>query len=322
MSEKNLVFLDAGTIGEDIQWPDFGKFGKVIAHDRTKAEQVAERVSDADMLFTNKVSITAEHIAAAPGLKYIGVLATGYNLVDIRAAAERGIPVCNVPSYSTPSVVQHVFTLMFALCSRVCSLAGSVRRGDWGSCEYFSYWDKPIVEVEGKTLGVVGFGDIGSHVARIGNAFGMRVLAYTPRPKAAPGYEAFAFVSLEELFRESDVITLHCPLTPENTGMINSSLLRTMKKSAFLINTARGPLVNEEDLVQALEQGVIAGAGLDVVSREPMPDDNPLRLAQNCIVTPHVAWAGYESRVRLMRQACDNVKAFLDGSPVNVVNGV
>ena len=322
MSGTKLVFLDAGTIGEDIQWPDFDGFGEVVAHDQTKPEQVAERIRDADMVFTNKVGITAEHIAAASKLRYIGVLATGYNMVDIRAAAGRGVPVCNVPAYSTPSVVQHVFTLMFALCSRVCSLSESVRRGGWGSCAYFSFWDKPIVEVDGKTLGVVGFGDIGSHVARIAHAFGMRVLAYAPRPKAAPGYEPFAFASLEELFRESDVITLHCPLTPENTGMVNASLLRTMKKSAFLINTARGPLVNEQDLVQALRQGVIAGAGLDVVSQEPMPDDNPLRLEPNCLITPHVAWAGYESRVRLMRQAYDNVRAFVDGGPVNVVNGV
>lgn len=322
MSTSQLVFLDAGTIGDDIQWPDFGTFGQVSSHDTTRPDQVAARIADAEFLLTNKVYITAEHIAAAPKLRYIGTLATGYNQVDIAAAAKRGIPVCNVPDYSSHSVVQHVFTLLLALTSEVCELAQSVRRGDWAKSPHFSYWLKPITELAGKTMGIVGFGDIGSKVGMAAHGFGMKVIAYAPRPKPLPSYEPFTFVDLPQLFRESDAITLHCPLTPENTGMINAEALRNMKDNAVLINTARGPLVDEKALSEALQQGVIAGAGLDVVSEEPMPDSNPLRLAPNCIITPHVAWCSVEARTRLMCGVYDNIKNFLDGKPSNVKNGV
>lgn len=322
MSKAKLVFLDAGSIGDDIAWPDFSSLGETIVYETTRPEQVAERIADADFLLTNKVIIRAEHIAGAAKLRYIGVIATGYNQVDIAAAAARGIPVCNVPDYSSATVMQHVFTLLLALTSQTCELAQSVRNGDWSKSPHFSYWFRPITELHGKTMGVVGFGDIGAKVAFAAHAFGMKVAAYAPRPKPAPGYAPFAFVSLEELFRESDVITLHCPLTEENRGMINASSLGMMKKTALLINTARGPLVNEEDLGRALEQGWIAGAGLDVVSEEPMPDSNPLRLAPNCIITPHVAWASVEARERLMRGVFDNIKNFMDGKPSNVKNGV
>jgi glycerate dehydrogenase len=321
MNKRTIVFLDAGSIGDDIQWPDFGSFGQVVRYDQTGPGQVAERVRDATVILTNKVYISAEHMAAAPGLVYIGTLATGYNQVDIEAAAGRGVPVCNVPGYSTRSVVQHVFTLILALTSRICDLAASVRRGDWSKSLHFCYWDKPIMELDQKTIGIVGFGDIGSGTAAVAHALGMRVLAYAPRPRPEPGYEPFAFVSLEELFREADVVSLHCPLTPENTGMVNAALLRTMKAHALLINTARGPLINEPDLVEALRTGLIGGAGLDVVSAEPMPDDSPLRLAPNCIITPHVAWCSVEARQRLMRGVYDNLAAFLAGTPENVVNG-
>lgn len=322
MRTPQLVFLDAGTIGQDIQWPDFSAFGQVISHDTTKPEEVSARIADAEFLLTNKVYITAEHIASAPGLRYIGTLATGYNQVDIAAAAKRGIPVCNVPDYSSHSVVQHVFTLLLALTSEVCELAQSVRRGDWAKSTHFSYWLKPITELAGKTMGIVGFGDIGSKVGMAAHGLGMNVMAYAPHPKPLPPYEPFAFVDLPRLFRESDVLTLHCPLTPENTGMINAEALRSMKKSAFLINTARGPLVDEKALSEALHQGTISGAGLDVVSEEPMPDSNPLRLAPNCIITPHVAWCSVEARTRLMRGVYDNIKNFLDGKPSNVKNGL
>ncbi len=322
MDKQQLVFLDSGSIGDDITWPDFSHFGEVIMHANTRPEEIIERIRNASFLLTNKIVITAEHIAAAPKLRYIGTLATGYNQVDIAAAAERGIPVCNVPDYSSHSVVQHVFTLLLALSSQVCSLAASVRRGDWAKSKYFCYWDKPITELHGKSVGIVGFGDIGSKVGYAAHAFGMKVLAYAPRPKPAPSYSPFAFVDLPELFRQADVITLHCPLTPENSGIINAATLRTMKKTALLINTARGPLVNETDLRDALEQGYIAGAGLDVVSQEPMPDANPLRLAPNCIITPHVAWSSVEARARLMQGVYDNIKNLLDGRPTNVKNAV
>lgn len=322
MSRRKLVFLDAGSIGDDIAWPDFSAFGEVVSHDQTLPGEVMDRVRDADILMTNKVNITAAHIAAAPGLRYIGTLATGYNQVDIAAAAARGIPVCNVPDYSTPAVVQHVFTLLFALASRLCDLDQSVRRGDWAASTHFCYWIRPIVELQGKTMGIVGFGDIGSHVARAAHNFGMRVLAYAPRPKPAPDYSPFAFVGLEELFRESDAISLHCPLTPENTGMVDAAMLGRMKRTAFLINTARGPLINEADLCRALANNAIGGAGLDVVSVEPMPDANSLRLAPNCIITPHVAWSSVESRTRLMHGVHENLKNFLAGKPTNVKNNI
>ena len=322
MGKSTLVFLDAGSVGRDIAWPDFSLFGEVVLHEYTEKERVIERIRDADFVFTNKVELRAEHIAAAPRLRYIGLLATGYNQVDLEAAAQRGVPVCNVPDYSSSAVVQHVFVLLFALASGLCGLTASVREGAWAGSRQFCYWEKPIVEVRDKSMGIVGFGDIGSAVGRVAHAFGMKVLAYAPRPKAAPGYAPFSFVSLEELFRQSDVLSLHCPLTPENTGMVNAALLGTMKRSAFLINTARGPLINEADLAEALREGRIAGAGLDVVSKEPMPDDNPLRTAPNCLITPHVAWAGVESRTRLMQGVFDNTQAFVQGRARNVKNGL
>lgn len=322
MSKATIVFLDAETMGDDFPAPDFSGLGEYVSYGMTEPGQVAERIRDAAIVLTNKVYITAEHIAAAPGLRYIGTVATGYNQVDIAAAAARGIPVCNVPDYSTHSVVQHVFTLLFALSSQVCELGQAVRNGEWSKSKVFCFWHKPITELHGKTFGVVGFGDIGSHAAMAAHGFGMKVLAHTPRPKPAPGYTPFAFVDLPTLFAESDVVSLHCPLTPENTGMINFALLRAMKPGAYLINTARGPLVNEADLAAALNEGVIAGAGLDVVSVEPMPDNNPLRLAKNCLITPHVAWSSIEARNRLMEGVKENIRCFLNGTPVNVKNGL
>lgn len=322
MSNDTLVFLDAGSIGGDITWPDFSAFGDVVRHEQTLAQETLERVRDASFILTNKVVITAEHINAAQRLRYIGTLATGYNQVDIEAAAKRGVPVCNVPAYSTPSVAQHVIALMLSLAADMCPLSHSVKNGSWAVSPQFCYWLKPIVELDGKTLGIVGFGDIGHRVARIANAMGMRVIAYAPRPKPAPDFQPFAFVNRDTLFRESDVVTLHCPLTPDTEGMVDLALLRTMKRSAYLINTARGPLINEPDLLRALEEGLIAGAGLDVVAVEPMRDGNPLRTAPNCIVTPHVAWAGIQSRIRLMQGVYDNIAAFLAGRPVNVKNNL
>ncbi len=322
MTASHIVLLDAGSVGDDISWPDFASLGRVTVYEHTKPVEVADRVKTATAILTNKVYITAEHIAAAPGLRYIGTLATGYNQVDGDAAARRGIPLCNVPGYSTDAVVQHVFALVLNLASRVGQLAESVRRGEWSKSRHFCYWKEPLFELHGKTMGIVGFGDIGSGVARIAHHFGMSVLAYAPRPKPAPDYSPFAFTGLEDLFGRSDVVSLHCPLTPENTGMVNAALLGRMKRTALLINCARGPLVNEADLAAALENGLIGGAGLDVVSEEPMSDSNPLRLAPNCIITPHVAWSATEARTRLMQGVFDNLKNFLSGTPTNVKNGV
>lgn len=322
MARPRIVFLDAGSVRRDIPWPDFASLGEIVIHEYTAKEDIPVRIKDAEAVLTNKTYLTAEHIAAAPKLRYIGTLATGYNQVDGKAAAARGIPVCNVPDYSTPSVVQHVFTLIFALSSDVCALSQSVRNGEWSKSTHFCYWNKPIMEMREKTIGIIGYGDIGSAVARAAHAFGMRVLAYAPRRKSAPDYSPFAFTGLEELFAQADVVSLHCPLTPENTGMVNAALLGRMKKTALLINCARGPLVNEQDLLQALEQGEIAGAGLDVVAHEPMRDDNPLRFAPNCLITPHVAWSSVESRTRLMKGVFDNLNSFLEGRPINVKNGV
>ncbi|MDR2604856.1 MAG: D-2-hydroxyacid dehydrogenase [Desulfovibrio sp.] len=322
MRKGTVVFPDAGSIGDDFAWPDFSDFGEVVMYDRTLPEQTEERIRDAAFILTKKAGVTAGDPAATPALRYIGALGTGFNHVDIRSAAARGIPVCNVPDYSTPSVVQHVFTLILLLSSRVCELSASVRRGGWSKSRHPRYRDKPAFELHGKTLGIVGFGNIGAGVARVAHGFGMHVLAYAPRPKSAPDFRPFDFVGLNDLFARSDVVSLHCPLNRESEGMVDARLLGLMKTQALLINTARGPLVNERDLLDALREKRIGGAGLDVVAVEPMADDNPLRFAPNCMITPHAAWSGVESRMRLMRIAYDNIRAFLDGAPVNVVNGV
>jgi glycerate dehydrogenase len=320
MSKPRIVFLDAGTIRDDIPWPDFAGLGEVVSHDHTLAHETLDRMREAEIVFTNKVRITAEHIAAAKKLRYIGLLATGYNQVDGEAAAARGIPVCNAPDYSTEAVSQHAVALMLALQSHICWFIQSVRNGEWSRSVHFCYWDKPIVGMHGKTLGIVGFGNIGAAVARIGHGFGMNILAYNPRPKAAPEYAPFAFAGLDDLLRQSDIVSLHCPLAPDTEGMINAATLRLMKKTAILVNCSRGPLINESDLLHALENGVIAGAALDVVIQEPMPDDYPLRFAPNCIITPHVAWCTIESRTKLMQLVFANLQSFLAGRPVNVRN--
>jgi glycerate dehydrogenase len=313
-----IVVLDGHTLNPgDLDWRAIEALGTLTVHARSSAAEIVARASDADILLTNKTPVTAETIAALPKLRCIGVLATGYNVVDTAAANARGIPVCNVPGYGTASVAQHVFALLLELTQQTGHHAQTVREGRWNACPDFCYWDFPLVELAGRTLGIVGYGNIGKAVARIGAAFGMKIIASARRPCSADGVE---FVFTEEIFRRADVITLHCPLTDETRGLVNTACIATMKPTAFLINTGRGPLVVEQDLADALNAGRIAGAGLDVLSTEPPPSGNPLFVAKNCIITPHIAWATHASRARLMDVVAANLRAFLDGKPRNVVN--
>jgi len=317
----NIVVLDGFTLNPgDLSWDELKRLGSVTIYDRTPAELILERSRDADMLLTNKTPLRADTLAQLPKLKYIGVLATGYDVVDIRAAAERNIVVSNVPEYGTDSVAQHVFALVLELAHRTGSHSESVHRGEWAASPDFCYWRYPLVELAGKTMGIVGAGRIGLRTARIAAAFGMRVIAYSRSGAKDSDIPDLRWGTLDELLRESDVVSLHCPLTPQTEGMINKQALSLMKKTAFLINTARGKLINEQDLAEALESGAIAGAGLDVLSSEPPRPDHPLYNAKNCIITPHIAWATIEARRRLMAVTTDNVRAFLAGSPQNVVN--
>ena len=313
----NIVVLDGHTLNPgDLDWHAIEALGALTVHVRTDYAEIIARAADADILLTNKTAITAETIAALPKLRFIGVLATGHNVVATAAASARGIPVCNVPGYGTASVAQHVFALLLELTQHTGHHAQTVREGRWNACPDFCYWDFPLIELAGRTLGIVGYGSIGEAVARIGLAFGMKVIASARRPRSAEGVE---FVSTEEIFRRADVVTLHCPLTEETRGLVNAARIATMKPTAFLINTGRGPLVVEQDLADALNAGRLAGAGLDVLSTEP-PRDNPLLGAKHCIVTPHIAWATHSSRARLMEVVAENVRAFLAGQPRNVVN--
>jgi glycerate dehydrogenase len=321
MSAPRIVVLDGFTANPgDLSWSELEQSGALTMHDRTPAAEILARSAEADIVLTNKTPLTRETIAALPKLRYIGVLATGYNVVDTAAAAERGIPVCNVPEYSTPNVAQAVFALLLELTNRTGHHAETVRAGRWSACPDFCYWDGDLIELQGRTLGIIGYGRIGAAVARIADAFGMRVLATKRHPAADE--PPTRFVAVEELLRESDVISLHCPLTPETKELINSERIGQMKPGALLINTARGPLVNDGDLADALNHGRIAGAALDVLSTEPPSPENPLLHAKNCIITPHIAWATREARARLIRIAAENVRAWQAGHARNGVNGV
>lgn len=320
VSGMKIVVLDGYTLNPgDLDWEQFKALGDFETHDRTPQAQTVERARDAEVVLTNKTVLDHAVIAALPRLRYIGVLATGYNVVDIKAARERGIPVCNVPEYGTANVAQAVFALLLELTNRTGHHAQTVREGRWTATTDFCYWDFPLLELSGLTLGIVGCGRIGRAVARIGHAFGMKVLASVRRTMRNAGDET-RFVDLDTLFRESDVVTLHCPLTPETKELINAARLAQMKRTAFLINTARGGLVNEADLADALNHDRLAGAGLDVLSVEPPPADNPLLRAKNCVITPHIAWATRDARARLMQVAADNLRVWLRGQPQNVVN--
>jgi glycerate dehydrogenase len=311
----HIVILDGLTTNPgDVSWAPLERLGTLVVHDRTPPADVVARAAGADAVLTNKTVLGSAEFAALPGLKYVGVLATGTNVVDVAAARGHGIVVCNVPEYSTPNVVQATFALLLELTNRVGHHDATVHAGRWAACPDFCYWDGDLVELAGLTLGIVGYGRIGRAVAAVGRAFGMRVLHAGRQPSADPQR-----VDVDTLFRESDVVSLHCPLTPENRGMVDARRLGLMKPTAFLINTARGLLVNEADLAAALHAGVIAGAGLDVLSEEPPPTTNPLLAAPNCVITPHVAWATRNARVRLIDVAAANLAAFVAGRPQNVV---
>lgn len=314
-----IVILDAYTANPgDLTWSPFEAIGVCSIHDRTPVDETVERCRDAEIVITNKAVLKRETILALPKLRYIGVTATGYNVVDTVTASERGIVVTNVPGYSTPAVAQAVIAMLLEFTNHTAHHAQTVRDGRWSACPDFCYWDHPIVELQGRTLGLIGFGDIGSAVARIALAFGMKVIA-ARRSWPNPPPDGVVAGSIDEVFQNSDVISLHCPLTEDTRQVINAANLARMKPSAFLINTARGLLVDEPALAQALNEGRIAGAALDVLSSEPPPSDNPLLSARNCLITPHLAWASRESRARLIEVAAANVRAFRDGKPVNVV---
>ncbi|MEY2598162.1 MAG: hypothetical protein RLZZ142_421 [Verrucomicrobiota bacterium] len=316
---KKIVVLDAHTANPgDLSWAALETLGACEIHPRTPREETVARCAGAQVVLTNKAPLTREMIDALPDLRYVGVMATGYNIVDVAAAEARGIVVTNVPGYSTPGVAQLVFALILEMTNHVGHAAQTVRDGAWVRCPDFSYWDHPIQELSGRTLGVIGFGEIGSAVARIGLAFGMRVLASkrTWNPAPPPGVEP---ATVEEVFRQADFISLHCPLTEDTRHLVSDRTLALMKPEGRIVNTGRGPLVDEAALARALNAGRIAGAALDVLSLEPPSADNPLLQARNCLITPHVGWAGYESRARLIAQVVSNLRAFLEGHPVNVV---
>jgi glycerate dehydrogenase len=318
---KKIVVLDGYTLNPgDLSWAGFEKLASVEVHERTEPSKIVERARGAEFVLTNKVPLSSDTLNQLPDLRYIGVLATGYNVVDVKAAKERGIPVCNIPTYGTASVAQHAFALLLELCNHVQAHADGVRAGQWTTNKDWCFTLAPMMELAEKTLGVVGFGRIGRQVGEIGHALGMRVIAHDSVQTNAPSFAGFRFAPLDELLQESDAVSLHCPLFPDTQGMINAKTLRLMKPSAFLINTSRGPLIVEQDLADALNEGRLAGAGLDVLSVEPPPATNPLLQARNCLITPHIAWASRESRSRLMDLAVENFAAFLNGTPRNVVN--
>ncbi|MDE6704364.1 MAG: D-2-hydroxyacid dehydrogenase [Treponemataceae bacterium] len=302
----------------DVSWDAIRALGDVTVYDRTPREKIIERIADSDSILLNKIPITRDIVAHCPSLRYIGVLATGYNVVDTAACREKGIIVTNIPAYSTKAVAQHVFAFLLEFTNRVAAHSASVHDGDWTNCPDFCYWLFPLTELRGKTIGIFGFGTIGRKVAEIAHAFGMNVIVRTHSERSYTGGEKS--VSTEELFKQSDVVTLHTPLTAETENLVNKTTLALMKPTAYLINTARGGLVDERAVRDALDAQQIAGYATDVARDEPMSADCPLRNAPNCLITPHIAWAPRETRERLLAVAAENIAAFLRGTPQNVVS--
>ncbi len=317
----NIVVLDGHTLNPgDLSWEGFEQLGTARIYERTPPEAIVERAAEAEVVLTNKTPLSAATLEALPQLQYIGVLATGYNIVDVEAARNRGIPVTNVPDYGTDSVAQMTMALLLELTQHVGHLARTVREGRWTKCPDFCYWDYPLIELRGLALGIVGYGRIGQAVARLGQAFGMNVLVYTPR-RVLGTPMGVEFASLDMLLGWSDVVSLHCPLRPETENLMNAQRLAMMKPTAFLLNTSRGQLVDAQALADALKEGRLGGAGLDVLAVEPPHADNPLLAAPRCYITPHIAWATRAARDRLLQGALENLINFLQGTPINVVNG-
>lgn len=316
-----IVVLDGFTLNPgDLSWDNLYSLGDVVIYDRTTQDEILERSQDAEILLTNKTPLRADVITQLKSLKYIGVLATGYNVVDIEAAKKQGIAVTNIPAYGTDSVVQMTFALILELTQHVQAHSDSVLAGKWAESKDFCYWNFPLVELAGKTIGIIGFGTIGQKVADVATAFGMNVLGNSRNPTEQSHRKNFQWASIPEILEKSDIISIHCPLTKETEGLINTSNLLKMKSSAFLINTSRGPIVVDADLAEALNKGIIAGAAIDVLSVEPPSKDNPLFSAKNCIITPHIAWATKEARERLLNMAIENIQFFYKGTPKNIVN--
>jgi len=320
-----IVVLDGFTLNPgDLSWKGLEELGDCTIYDRSAPDEIIGRADGAEIIITNKVVLSTDTISGLDKLQYIGVTATGYNIVDVDAARERGVTVTNVPTYGTDSVAQMVFAHLLNFTQNVAHHAKTVSDGRWCSSEDFCYWDTPLIELASKTMGIIGFGRIGRATARLARAFGMKVIAYDVIPACrdpgAPGPEGCEMVTLEAIFRRADVVSLHCPLTPQTGNIVNEQNLALMKEAAFLINTSRGPLIDERALAKALNNGIIAGAGLDVLAVEPPDDRNPLLKAANCYVTPHIAWATRAARERLLNVAVENVAAFLAGEPHNGVN--
>lgn len=315
-----IVILDGYTENPgDLSWGDLEALGELTVYDRTPKDEILSRIGDAEIIITNKTPLTRETINACPGIKYIGILATGYNVVDIDAAKEKGIPVTNIPTYGTDAVGQFAIALLLEICHHIGHHNRSVHDGKWEKSIDFCYWDFPLIELAGKTMGIVGFGRIGQATARIAKAFGMNIIAFDGN-ETDSGKELGTYVGMDELLAKSDVISLHVPLFPSTENLINKDSIAKMKPGVIILNTSRGPLINEQDLADALNSGKVYAAAVDVVSTEPIKGDNPLLKAKNCIITPHIAWAPKESRQRLLDIAVDNVKSFIGGSTQNVVN--
>jgi glycerate dehydrogenase len=314
----NIVITDGYTLNPgDLNWNEIDSLGNLKLYDRTPVGLINDRCAEADIIITNKTPVNRETINKAHGLKMIAVTATGYNNIDIAAASEKNIIVSNVPAYGTASVAQHVFALLLELTNHTGLHSQSTANGEWQKAKDWSYTLSPVTELSGKTFGVIGLGHIGQQVATIALAFGMKVIYYNPHQKEYGGAKA---VSLSDLFKQADIISLHCPLKPDNKKFVNRGLLSLMKPAAYIINTARGQLINESDLAEALNNEIIAGAALDVLSKEPPDENNPLFKAKNCIITPHIAWVSREARQRIMGKTVENIHAFLQGRPINVVS--
>lgn len=315
-----IVILDGYTLNPgDLSWEGFRKLGDVTIYDRTDSYEVFERCKNAQIIITNKTIIDKELINNLHDLKYIGILATGYNVVDVQAAKQKKIIVTNIPAYGTASVAQMIFALIFDITNHVSSHNTAVKQGTWSKSKDFCFWNKPIIELAGKTIGIIGFGSIGRKVADIAEVLDMKVIAYSRTITDESNRKSFKWVSLDEIFQESDILSLNCPLNNETKGIVNRITISKMKKSSILINASRGQLIVEKHLAEALNSGKIAAAGVDVLCEEPPSKDNPLLKAKNCIITPHIAWASKEARTRLMSIAVSNLKAFIDGSPVNII---